>query len=289
LKVSDPVVSYRETVAETSKEICLSKSPNKHNRLYMKALPMAEGLSEDIDKGKVSTKQELKERGRYLAETYEWDVTDARKIWCFGPDGTGPNVVVDVTKGVQYLTDIKDSVVAAFQWATKEGVLCEENMRGIRFDIHDVVLHADAIHRGGGQIIPTARRCFYACQLTAAPVLLEPIYLCEIQCPEGAMGGIYGVMNRRRGVVFSEERVEGTPIYIIKSHLPVNESFGFTADLRSNTGGQAFPQCVFDHWQIYPGDPLDGSSKAAGIVTAARKRKGLQEGVPPLDRYLDKL
>lgn len=289
LKVSDPVVSYRETVTAESTEVCLSKSPNKHNRLYMKARPMTEEFSADVDSGKISAKQELKDRSRYLAETYDWDVTDARKIWCFGPDGNGPNVVVDVTKGVQYLNDIKDSVVAAFQWATKEGVLCEENMRGIRFDIHDVVLHADAIHRGGGQIIPTARRCFYACQLTAAPALLEPVYLCEIQCPEGAMGGIYGVMNRRRGVVFAEERVEGTPMYIIKCHLPVNESFGFTADLRSNTGGQAFPQCVFDHWQQFPGDPLDVGTKAGAIVLAARKRKGLNEGVPPLDRFLDKL
>ena len=47
--------------------------------------------------------------------------------------------------------------------------MCDENMRGIRFDIHDVTLHADAIHRGGGQIIPTARRCLYACELTASP------------------------------------------------------------------------------------------------------------------------
>jgi len=51
-------------------------------------------------------------------------------------------IVVDVTKGVQYLNEIKDSVVAGFQWAVKEGVLCEENMRGIRFNIHDVTLHA---------------------------------------------------------------------------------------------------------------------------------------------------
>lgn len=84
-----------------------------------------------------------------MAEKYEYDVTEARKIWCFGPDGTGPNILVDVTKGVQYLNEIKDSVVAGFQWATKEGVLCDENMRGIRFNIHDVTLHADAIHRGG--------------------------------------------------------------------------------------------------------------------------------------------
>ena len=54
-------------------------------------------------------------------------------------------------------------------------------MRGIRFNIHDVTLHADAIHRGGGQIIPTARRVLYASCLTAEPRLLEPIYLVEIQ------------------------------------------------------------------------------------------------------------
>lgn len=62
-----------------------------------------------------------------------------------------------------------------------QGALCEENMRAIRFDIHDVTLHADAIHRGGGQIIPTARRVLYACQLTAQPRLMEPVYLVEIQ------------------------------------------------------------------------------------------------------------
>lgn len=114
------MVSYRETVSEESNVMCLSKSPNKHNRLYMKARPFPDGLAEDIDKGEVSARQELKQRARYLAEKYEWDVTEARKIWCFGPDGTGPNILTDITKGVQYLNEIKDSVVAGFQWATKE-------------------------------------------------------------------------------------------------------------------------------------------------------------------------
>ena len=117
---SDPVVSYRETVSEESDIMCLSKSPNKHNRLYMKARPFPDGLAEDIEKGDVTARQELKARARYLAEKYEWDVAEVRKIWCFGPDGTGPNLLVDVTKGVQYLNEIKDSVVAGFQWATKE-------------------------------------------------------------------------------------------------------------------------------------------------------------------------
>lgn len=288
LKKSNPVVSYRETVSEKSSQVCLSKSPNKHNRIYMTASPIGD-LAEDIDDGKVTSRQDFKERGRYLVENHGWDATESRKIWCFGPDGMGPNVVVDVTKGVQYLNEIKDSVVAAFQWATKEGVLCDENMRGCRFDISDVTLHADAIHRGGGQIIPTARRVFYASVLTAQPRLLEPVYLCEIQCPVDAAGGIYGVLNRRRGHVNSNEQLGDSPITCVKAFLPVMESFGFTEELRSNTGGQAFPQCVFDHWQVMSGDPKDEESKPFGIVTATRKRKGLAEAIPPLSRFLDTL
>jgi elongation factor 2 len=255
----------------------------------MKACPMPDGLAEDIDKGDCNPRDDFKTRGRFLADKYEYDITEARKIWCFGPDGTGPNLLIDCTKGVQYLNEIKDSVVAGFQWATKEGVLSEENMRGVRFNIYDVTLHADAIHRGGGQIIPTARRCLYASALTASPRYMEPVYQCEIQCPEVAVGGIYGVLNRRRGIVFEEQQVIGTPMFVVKAYLPVNESFGFTADLRSNTGGQAFPQCVFDHWQVLPGDPFESGSRPNVVLMDTRKRKGLKVELPDLSQYLDKL
>ncbi|GMR62993.1 hypothetical protein PMAYCL1PPCAC_33188, partial [Pristionchus mayeri] len=286
---SDPVVSYRETVSAPSAHTCLAKSANKHNRLYMSAAPMPEGLAEDIEDGVVDPKGEFKERARLLAEKYEYDVTEARKIWSFGPEGTGPNIVMDVTKGVQYLSEIKDAFVTGFQWASREGVLSEEHMRGVRFNLHDAVMHSDTIHRGGGQIIPAARRGIYASFLTAQPRMMEPVYLVEVQCPEATVGGIYGVLNKRRGHVIEESQVAGTPMFVVKAFLPVNESFGFTADLRSSTGGQAFPQCFFDHWQILPGDPLEQGSKAFQIVADTRKRKGLKEGVPSLDNFLDKL
>jgi len=75
--------------------------------------------------------------------------------------------LVDVAKGVQYMNEIRESMESAFQWATKEAPMTDEHMRGIRMNVHDVVLHADAIHRGGGQIIGTARRVYYAAELTA--------------------------------------------------------------------------------------------------------------------------
>nr|ANM86109.1 elongation factor 2 [Stygiella incarcerata] len=289
LKVSEPVVSFRETVSEEGTADVLAKSPNKHNRIYMRAMPLAEELADEIEDGKITPRDDPKTRARVLNEKYGWDLGEARKIWAFGPDSNGPNVVVDQTKAVQYLNEIKDSIVAAFQWATKEGVLCDENMRGIRYNIMDCTLHADAIHRGGGQIIPTARRVIYAAQLTAAPRILEPVYLVEIQCPESVMGGIYSVLTRRRGHVIGEEQRPGTPLYNIKAYLPVMESFGFTADLRSHTSGQAFPQAVFDHWQILSGDPFDPSCKAGQVVLETRKRKGLDPEIPPLDRFMDKL
>ncbi|KAI6007135.1 P-loop containing nucleoside triphosphate hydrolase protein [Pisolithus albus] len=280
LKISDPVVGYRETVKTESSIVALSKSQNKHNRLYAKAMPLDEELTKAIEGGVINARDDFKARARILAD---------EKIWCFGPETTGPNLLVDVTKGVQYLNEIKDSCIAAFQWATKEGVCAEESVRGVRFNILDVTLHADAIHRGGGQIIPTCRRVCYAACLLATPGLQEPVYLVEIQCPENAIGGIYSVLNRRRGQVFSEEQRPGTPMFTVKAYLPVMESFGFNGDLRSQTAGQAFPQSVFDHWELMNGSPLDKGSKLEELVRGIRTRKGLKPDIPPLDYYYDKL
>merc|ERR1712051_44608 len=286
--VSDPVVSYRETVAETSNQTCLAKSPNKHNRLYFVAEPMSDELCAAIEDGKAGPKAEMKERSKFLREKFEWDENAARKIWCWGPETDGANVVVDQTSAVQYLLEIKEHVNSAFQWTTKEGPLCEENMRGIRFNIMDVTLHTDSIHRGAGQIMPPTRRVCFAAELTAKPTLQEPVFLVEITCPQEAMSGVYNCMNLRRGCVFEENPREGTPLIQVKAHLPVSESFGFVAALRQATSGQAFPQCVFDHWEVMPGNPME-EGKMQDLVLGVRKRKNIKVEMPKLGEYLDKL
>merc|ERR1719389_1158294 len=289
LKKGNPVVSYKETVSDESSQQCLSKSPNKHNRIFAKACPLTEELSMAIEEEKITPKMDPKDRKKFLQGEFEWDPNDAMKIWCFGPETTGANLLVDTTKACQYLSEIQDSCEAAFQWATKEGVMTEENMRGIRFNIEDVTLHADAIHRGGGQITPTMRRSLYACELTAKPRFQEPIFLVEIQTPDDAVGGIYGCISQRRGIVQGEEPIAGTPLVMLKAFLPVAESFGFTQALRAATSGRAFPQCVFDHWEELGGDPMDPKTKAGETCTGIRKRKGLKEVIPDLSNYLDKL
>jgi len=161
-------------------------------------------------------------------------------------------------------------------------------MRGIRFNLMDVTLHTDAIHRGAGQIMPPTRRCCFAAEMTGKPTLSEPVFMVEITCPQEAMSGVYSVMNMRRGCVYEETQREGTPLVNVKAHLPVSESFGFVAELRKQTSGQAFPQCVFSHWDNLPGNAME-PGKINDLVLAVRKRKNIKVEIPALSDYLDKL
>lgn len=288
--VSDPVVNYCETISEESSQECVSKSPNKHNRLYMSAEPISTEVCEAIDSGEITPLDDFKLRARKLADEYGWDVQDARKIWSFGcpPDGIA-NLLVDGTKGTQYLSEIKDALCSAFVQASAGGVYCDEAMRGICFRLQDCVLHADAIHRGAGQIMPCAKKVFSACQICSKPGLLEPMYLVDITVPQQAVSGVYGTLATRRGVVESTETRIGTPLQQIKAFLPVMESFGFTELLRRNTSGQAFPQMMFSHWQMVSGTIGDEDSMATRICNEVRKRKGLKEELPVFGDYYDKI
>lgn len=86
-------------------------------------------------------------------------------------------------------------------------------------------------------------------------------------------------------MVFEEMQRPGTPMYNIKAYLPVIESFGFTATLRAATSGQAFPQCVFDHWDVMGADPMQAGSQTHQIVLDIRKRKGIKPEPAPLGEY----
>eukprot|EP00171_Calliarthron_tuberculosum_P023260 IDg23260t1 len=123
--VWDPDVTFREAIEgienPESNGICLSKSLSKRNRLYIYAAPLPDKLPEAIDEGTVTPRDEPKARMKMLRDEFGMEEDGAKKIWCFGPDTTGPNFLCDRAKAVQYLNDIKDSCVAVFQWATREG------------------------------------------------------------------------------------------------------------------------------------------------------------------------
>jgi len=296
--VSEPVVSFSETISQRTGEdkkfptTCVAKSPNRHNRLLVRASPLSEAFVKGIEEGTIHTGKvsDVTTFARELANKYDWDVNEAKKIWTFGcpPDGL-PNVVVDVTKGVQFLHEIQELVGDAFREVTKSGVLCGEPLRGVRYDLEDCTLHADGVHRGPGQIIPCAKKVFYACQLASGPKLLEPMYLVDITTSMGVQSGVYSTLNARRGVVVDIQEKPGTPLSVIRAYLPVLDSFGFTQLLREKTGGKAFPQMKFSHWKEMPGDPMKEGTLAYTSVMKTRRRKGMKEELPVFNDYYDKL
>jgi len=288
--VHEPVVSYCETITRHSDQQVIAKSANKHNRVFLESEPLDEKLAGEIDEGKIKMTDDPKARARRFVDDFGWDVNVARKIWSFGcpPDGKG-NVFVDSTKAAQYLNEVKDSFVSAFVQATAGGVFCDEAMRGCRFDLMDIVLHADAIHRGAGQMMPAVKKAIFGCQIQSGPTLLEPLYLVEITVPNATISGVFNTLSTRRGEVFKTEERVGTPLNQIQAYLPVSESFGFTELLRKNTSGQAFPQMIFSHWALVSGDVYQENTNANKICLAVRERKHMKAELPDFADYYDRI
>ncbi|THH03955.1 hypothetical protein EW145_g5872 [Phellinidium pouzarii] len=302
IKVSDPVTRFCETVLETSALKCYADTPNKKNKITMIAEPLERGVAEDVETGRVTMRMSAKERGTFFQEKYQWDLLASRSIWAFGPDDNGPNLLLDDTLPSQIdkklLGTVKEHIKQGFQWGAREGPLCDEPLRGVKFRILDASLAQEPIFRGGGQIVPTARRVCYSSFLMATPRLMEPIYYVEVQAPADCISAVYTVLARRRGHVTQDIPKAGSPLYTVKALIPVIDANGFETDLRTATQGQAFCLQVFDHWSIVPGDPTDTSIKlrplepasgqalARDLVLKTRRRKGLGDQIS-VSKYLD--
>jgi elongation factor 2 len=292
LLTTEAKVTHRETVTDLSSVVCMAKSPNKHNRLYSRAEPIAEELCDLIEQVPATwgaKAEDPKQRGKGYERDFDWDPCDARKIWCFGPNADGPNVLVDTTKGVQNLVEIKDSLNAAFQIASAMGPLAEEAMRGVRLNLEDVVLFADCIHRGAGQIIPTFRRNIYGSCLSAKPRLMEPVWLLETAAVhEDAISPIASILEQARGEVLEVVQRGGTSLYGVVGYLPAAHSSAVCRELEDLDCNCA-PTFRLDHWIHVDGDPLDPDSTAGCLVYDIRKRKGMRLPALTLDAFLDKL
>ncbi|UIZ29797.1 hypothetical protein KXD40_003277 [Peronospora effusa] len=309
IKVADPVVAFCETVAETSSvqyvvdmTLCFAETPNQKNKITMISEPLDAGLAHDIESGAIKLDMSKKDVASFFQANYKWDALAARSVWAFGPESNGPNVLLDDTLSTEVnktsLNMIKDSIVQGFQWSCREGPLCDEPIRNTKFKILDAIIASEPIHRGGGQVIPTARRVAYSAFLTATPRMLEPMYTLEIQCPADTVSSLYQVLSRRRGHITHDAPKAGSPLYTVRGFVPVIESFGLETDLRVFTQGQAFITQVFDHWAVVPGDPLDTNvvlrllepapvnDLAREFMVKTRRRKGLSEDVN-VSKYFD--
>jgi len=243
---SKPIVVYRETVSKPG-IIALAKSPNKHNRFWVQVEPLEEKVIKMIEDGEIDEIMGRRKMGDVLYQKAGWPVEEARNIWALEEHR---NILIDLTKGVQYMRDVRDMVISGFRWACQAGPLCEEPIRGVKVKLMDAQLHEDPVHRGPAQIMPAIRRAIFGSFLTANPILLEPIYRIQVSVPAEWVGQVSSLLTRKRGRILSSEQ-KGA-LLAVDGYIPVAETFGLAAELRSATSGHAFWQSQFDHWERLP-------------------------------------
>jgi elongation factor 2 len=257
---SKPLVIYRESVAGKG-VIAMAKSPNKHNKFWVQVEPLEEEVIDLIDKGAVNEETGRKQAGNL------WAVDEHR------------NVLMDMTKGVQCPQEAREMIIAGFRWACRAGPLCEEPLRGVKVKLMDVQLHGDSAYRGQAQIMPAVRRAILGSFLTAKPVLLEPVYRIDVSVPAQWIGECTNMIVRKRGRILASEH-KGV-LAMIAGYIPVAETLGLSAEMRSATSGRAFWQCSFDHWEKVP------ENIAAEVIRQIRERKGLPPETPTPDIFID--
>jgi len=275
ITTSRPIVVYRESVTKQG-IVAMAKSPNKHNRFWIQVEPLEPKVIEMIEKGDIAEDMGRKQIGNVLYKEAGWPTEEARNVWAIEEHR---NILVDLTKGIQYLREARDMIISGFRWACESGPLCGEPIRGVKVKLMDAMLHEDPVHRGPAQIMPAARRAILGSFLTAGAVILEPIYKIGVSVPAQWVGDCSSIITRKRGRILSSEQ-KGA-LTLITGYIPVAETFGLSAEMRSATSGHAFWQCTFDHWEKAP------ENVAAEIIKQTRERKGLPSEVPSPKKFID--
>ena len=263
---STPIVVYREGVADRGGPF-EGKSPNKHNRFYFEVEPLEPAVVAAIRAGEIASGTRIKD-SKVLAKKLEelgMSRDEAKSVvWI-----QDTNMLVDATKGIQYLHETMELIKQAFiEEACRKGPLAGEKLMAVKVRLVDAKLHEDSVHRGPAQVIPATWRSIYGAMCQARRALLEPIQKVFINVPQDMMGAAIGDLQGRRGVI-EEISQEGDHV-IVRAKVPVAAMFGFATAIRSATQGRALWSTENTGFEPVP------TNLQAEVVRGIRTRKGLQ-------------
>ena len=273
IQSSKPIVVYRETVEGKSQKF-EGKSPNKHNHFYIEVEPLNPEIIQAIRDGKLPTGKikNAKEVARTLIDL-GMEKMEARGLYKI----YGTNLLLNVTKGIQYLHETRELIIDAFVEAMKLGPRTREPVMGVKVRLVDAKLHEDAIHRGPAQIIPAVRTAIYGAMVSANNIILEPKQKVFVSVPQDLMGNVNREIQQRRANV--EDITQDRDMTQIMAKAPIAEMFGFAGTIRSATQGRALWTTEFSGFDKLPNELQDK------VTREIRTRKGLKPEPPTLSYY----
>ncbi len=264
--MSKPIVVYRETVFGKSPEL-EGKSPNKHNKFNIIVEPVDDAVYQAMVDGHVPSEVKIKRKDKELTKKlveFGMDRKEAKRVILIHEK----NMLIDATKGVQYLNEIMEMVKDAFKNIMEDGPLSKEPCTKIKVTLTDASLHEDPVHRGPGQIIPAFRHIIIDGVMRAAPTLLEPKQIIRVDVPEELIGVVTREVENRRGQILDMKNERGQTQ--LKAKVPVSDIFGFDATLKSATSGRGFYSTIEIVFERLPRE------LRLKTINGIRKRKGLE-------------
>jgi elongation factor 2 len=272
---SEPLINYRETVKGTCEPI-MSKSPNRHNKIFMKVEPLEPAIGDMLRSGQIGEMKDKKQMAELLKKE-GWDTDTIKRIMRLDSRG---NILINGTKGVQFIQESTDSINSGFDDVMKEGPLAKEQMRDCKFTFTHFVPHEDTAHRGLSQLGPASRRACMGALLTAGTTILEPLLAIEVRVPTDLVGNVATVLSGKRGKVLDMQQ-KGA-LSIVTGEIPASETFTLSEEMRGQTSGKAMWNSHFKRWAELP------KSKMSEMISEIRKRKGLSPDPPTADEFIDK-
>ena len=261
---SAPIVVYQEGIKKKAGPF-EGKSPNKHNKFYFEVEPLEQGVVDAIKRGDIDPNAKIKDpkaMAKLLSEN-GMDKEEAKGITAFKNN----NMLVDCTKGIQYLHETMELIKQSFEEAMSQGPLANEKAAGVKIRLMDAKLHEDTIHRGPAQVIPAVRTGIYGAMCLAGRSLMEPVQKVFISVPQDYMGDAVRELQSRRGIILDmgQEDINAT----VTAKCPVSEMFGFASAIRGATQGRALWSTENAGFEQIPNE------LQTQIVKEIRTRKGL--------------
>ena len=262
---SPPIVVYQEGIKGSNPSQFEGKSPNKHNKFYFMVEPLEQAVVDAIHSGDIDPDAKIKDpkaMAKHLEEL-GLEKEEAKGVVMF----KNSNMLMDNTKGIQYLHETMELIKQAFEEAMQKGPLANEKAAGVKVKLVDAKLHEDTIHRGPAQVIPAVRDGIYGAMCEAGRTLMEPMTKVFISVPPDYMGGAVNLINQRRGTILEmgQDGADST----VSAECPIADMFGFASDIRGSTQGRALWSTENAGFKQLPPE------LQKKVVTEIRTRKGI--------------
>ncbi len=262
--------SFRVETDEDSGETILKGMGELHLDIKVDILRRTHGVDVEVGKPQVAYRETITQQ---LEDSY----THKKQTGGSGQFGRIDYTIEPGEPGSGYVFESKvtggnvpreywPSVQKGFAMMMDEGVLAGFPCLDVQVTLNDGAFHA--VDSSPMAFEAAAKGAYRQSIPQAGPQLIEPIMKVDVFSPEDHLGDVIGDLNRRRGMIKSQEI--GASGAHIKAAVPLSEMFGYIGDLRTMTSGRGQFSMEFEHYMPCPKNIAEVVIKEA----LERKAKG---------------